>query len=51
MMLQAASILIQKKFSRQIFVGFFFYCEKIRHIVIVTKKLINERGNLYDKLY
>lgn len=39
-----------EKFSRQIFVGFFFCYEKIRHIVYVTKKLINESGILYDKL-
>lgn len=38
MMLRAATTLIQKSLAG-IFVGFFFYHEKIRHIVYVTKNL------------
>lgn len=47
-MMIACSLRFHFKFSRQIFVGFFFYCEKIRHIVYVTKTyLINENAKAY----
>lgn len=45
MMLRAATTLIQKSLAG-IFVGFFFYHEKIRHIVYVTKNL-STKGEIH----
>lgn len=45
-MMIACSHSHSEKFSRQIFVGFFFYCEKIRHIVYVTKNL-STKGEIH----